>query len=202
MKRLMAACGLAFALTASPAAAVVSTQLSFPDIGADFYTGSDVGEIDDGVETGLFTDTTHWLEQRFFQVEIARDAFNYVIPIRTVGLIEDAAFELLLDGVVIHDFTVAATPLDGYTTITGSGRIDPGAGFPPTGYDGLILRIQLKRDLSPGAGGVAFTAGGRMIFDAAAVPEPATWALLIVGAGLTGATFRRRRSLAAPEAAA
>ena len=46
---------------------------------------------------------------------------------------------------------------------------------------------------SPGGiGGVVDTGGG-----AAGVPEPAAWALMIAGFGLSGAILRRRRSLAA-----
>ncbi|WP_309644310.1 PEPxxWA-CTERM sorting domain-containing protein [Phenylobacterium sp.] len=199
MKRLIPSVGLALALLATPAAAaVISQTLAFPSHGASFYTGTspdDVGMLDDGVDSGLFTDTSHWLEQRFYQVEIAKDAFSYVIPIRTLGLAEDAFFELLLNGVVIDDFTVRAAPGDAASTITGSGRILPGQTFPGHTYDGQILRIQLKRDISPGAGGVTFGVGGTATFLASAVPEPATWAMMIAGFGLAGAAIRRRRSV-------
>ncbi|OYQ31016.1 hypothetical protein CHU93_05855 [Sandarakinorhabdus cyanobacteriorum] len=39
--------------------------------------------------------------------------------------------------------------------------------------------------------------GGRGILTIATVPEPASWAMLIAGFGLTGATLRRRRAVAA-----
>jgi len=197
MKRLIASVSLAVALLATPAsAAVISETLSFPTHGTSFHTGSspgDVGMLDDGIDTGLFTSTGHWLEQRFFQVEIAKDAFSYVIPIRTLGLAEDATFELLLNGVAIDDFTVHAAPGEASAMITGSGRIPLGTDFSSHTYDGQILRIQLKHDIAPGAGGVIFTVGGTARFFASAVPEPAAWALMICGFGLVGATIRRRR---------
>ncbi|MBU6166772.1 MAG: PEP-CTERM sorting domain-containing protein [Alphaproteobacteria bacterium] len=48
---------------------------------------------------------------------------------------------------------------------------------------------------TPGAAGS--WNGGTLSISTAAVPEPASWALLIAGFGLTGATLRRRRALAA-----
>jgi hypothetical protein len=44
--------------------------------------------------------------------------------------------------------------------------------------------------------GVTFTSGSGVFLSA--VPEPASWAMLIAGVGLIGAATRRRRSLAAP----
>lgn len=193
MKRLVAALGLALALTASPAAAVTSVNLTFPEVGGYFQTSAGAGQLDDDVDSGLFTDTTHWLEIRYSKVEIEKVAFNYVFPIRTLGLTQDAVFELLLNGVVIDDFTVAATGVDGASTVSGSGLIDPATPWPPTGYDGQILRIQLKQDIAPGSGGVAFAAGGTIQFPLSVAPEPGTWGLMIVGLGLTGAAMRRRR---------
>jgi hypothetical protein len=50
-----------------------------------------------------------------------------------------------------------------------------------------------------GTGGPAATFGGTVSFvlsNAGGVPEPASWALMIVGFGSAGAMLRRRRSLA------
>ena len=41
-----------------------------------------------------------------------------------------------------------------------------------------------------------FFAGGRLtVTDSAAVPEPATWALVVTGFGIVGAAVRRRRAM-------
>ena len=61
-------------------------------------------------------------------------------------------------------------------------------GEPDVDYDFGYGNVPLAVDFLGGNSGVAFVAD---------VPEPAAWALLIVGFGLTGMALRRRRQLAA-----
>ncbi len=56
---------------------------------------------------------------------------------------------------------------------------------------GTLLQSQV---VNVGAFGVSNPFGGEIAASAAAVPEPASWALLIAGFGLTGAAMRRRRT--------
>jgi hypothetical protein len=69
----------------------------------------------------------------------------------------------------------------------------PSAGFAPSSYSYNLW------PRSPGAGNstIADFAPDNANASIAAVPEPASWALLIAGFGLVGATARRRRMLAA-----
>lgn len=201
MNRLLAAIGIVFTLASGPTAAAASVALSFPDAGAEFRTGGDTGYIDDGVDTGLFTTTADWLEQHYFEVVIPTESFEFSLPVLTYGLTEDAIFELLLNGVALTEFTVRAAAGDTRSLITGSGVVPPAAitGALPTPYNGQVLGIRLKYDLSPNAGGVAFAMGslgapGYVTFSSvSAVPEPAAWALMIGGFALVGAAARRRR---------
>ncbi len=73
---------------------------------------------------------------------------------------------------------------------TGLNAINPWSGEPPT----FFLLNQLGGGTAATAGQAAGTLGGPSV---AAVPEPASWAMLIAGFGLTGAVARRRRALAA-----
>ncbi len=79
-----------------------------------------------------------------------------------------------------------------------------GITFSAGGFDYNLVRNNssfYQEFATPSAGGLS---EGRIIFDgaltlgpAAAVPEPAAWALMLGGLGLTGGVLRRRRALAA-----
>lgn len=87
-------------------------------------------------------------------------------------------------------------------TLTGD---TPGIGVPPIDGDQLVNRTNRRIFITADAGetitGLRFTSTGVAFeFDdfaaaAAAVPEPASWALLIVGFGLVGLTARRRNTV-------
>ena len=69
---------------------------------------------------------------------------------------------------------------------TGSGQSATVGGIPIV--NGFLNTIQVK-GFTTGAGVYSGTA----TFTAGAVPEPASWALMIAGFGLVGAAYRRRR---------
>ena len=109
----------------------------------------------------------------------------------------------------VQDYIV---PLSGYYTITaagaeggdgGAGHGGPGAEARGSGFfaAGTDLRIVVGGrgngdfgSLTGGGGG-----GGSFVYYGApaAVPEPATWALMISGCGMAGAALRRRRATVA-----
>lgn len=76
----------------------------------------------------------------------------------------------------------------------------------PSAHPDLLERLRGGRRMTYDFGGdvvsqVVFSSGGASFeldnIAVAVVPEPATWALLIAGFGLTGARLRKRRSAAA-----
>ena len=65
--------------------------------------------------------------------------------------------------------------------------------FGPGGYTQQDVRLNLSQSLSYSvAGGTTYGADRLGTFSVAAVPEPATWAMMIGGVGLVGGTLRRR----------
>lgn len=94
-------------------------------------------------------------------------------------------------------------PGDGFTTVTSDFL-----SFPPTTLTDFSISLSnvTPRFAFGGAGGLGtqangrfnnFTARGSGDFTASAVPEPETWAMLLVGFGLVGFARRRQVSLAA-----
>lgn len=84
--------------------------------------------------------------------------------------------------------------LDGTTLATGlafCGDNGACAGSGPTSYSTLIF------DTFGARGGDAGYIDNILVQSTAVVPEPGTWALLIAGFGLAGASLRRRRPVAA-----
>jgi hypothetical protein len=108
--------------------------------------------------------------------------------------------------------TYSSTTLDGLTTtefsIANSAFRDFIAGaqaqgfFGASGYTPQDVRLNLSQSLSYSvAGGPAYGAQGLGTFSVAnavsPAPEPATWAMMIFGFGMTGAAMRSRKSAVA-----
>jgi hypothetical protein len=99
-------------------------------------------------------------------------------------------FRLLLDGAVLADGRVGGVRLF--------------SGFTPFGFSGLTFDEVHLQSLN---GDVAFDTGGfdALALDALAfagpiggvIPEPATWAMMILGFGLVGTRLRRHQALPA-----
>jgi hypothetical protein len=105
---------------------------------------------------------------------------------RTSGGLGIGLVSVLLDGVVLdsHDFgDVAGGPITlrstlGFTTNLSAGQ--------------HTLSLQATRLFAPGRG-VTSQYFDSVSLDVVAVPEPATWAMLLFGFGMTGASLRYRR---------
>ncbi len=82
-----------------------------------------------------------------------------------------------------------------FSLVTGTGYNDPGG--TGTSYSAYVLDHSCgQRYGNPGAS-CEGSQGLNYAFRIAAVPEPASWGLMIVGFGLVGATLRTRRTVAA-----
>lgn len=79
----------------------------------------------------------------------------------------------------------------GFTSTSGSGYMPSGAPAPATGYAGFHPGAQGWYNAGPLNFGVR--AFGSPAVAEAAVPEPSTWALMLVGFGAIGATMRRKK---------
>lgn len=125
-----------------------------------------------------------------------------------------AAGTLTLTGLEIGNYESAFLDISGIvgTTISNFIAVGPNNLFDPAGYSGAFATAVPTPTLTFTAsslriewtafGGTApndqFAFGGTAnnvsVFSFGAVPEPANWALLIAGFGLTGAAMRRKRT--------
>ena len=129
----------------------------------------------------------------------------YQVDLNTV------AKTLTLKGLEVGNYETAFLDLAGITgvTITGVSSLGPNNVFDPNAYGGSFatdvptpaitfsgnsIHIDWTSIGSP-SGQFAFSGtGGQSVFaySVAGVPEPAAWALMLAGFGLTGAAMRRR----------
>ncbi|THD63280.1 FxDxF family PEP-CTERM protein [Phenylobacterium sp.] len=118
------------------------------------------------------------------------DTFDFFLPTGLAG----ASVITTLSGQAVNDLTFSNITFNGATgsTTSGGGQATAHVDFQKITQGGeqeLVIT---------GNGGSAATFGGTVSFVLGnAVPEPATWALMIMGFGGAGALLRNRRRMAA-----
>jgi len=117
------------------------------------------------------------------------DIFQFTIPQNGSGSGSiSTSFSSLVDQLTLNQVLINGTA---YPLISSSG----GQSLAVTGVpilNGVMNTIEVKGVTSATA--VAATYTGTATFAAGAVPEPASWAMMIGGFGLIGAAMRRRRT--------
>lgn len=182
MKRLIGALAALFLL--APAATAAAATITFTEFG-----------VSNGTEVTTQYQLLGIVGSQFYQYEDGRDLFDN-FGIAGIG-----------NQSVITFTALASTISIDYVALAGSGfelsALDAGLNI----LQSLIVTApasDINASFAFGASGVkylALTGPGRSIgistlrFDAATVPEPATWAIMITGMGATGLMLRRRRTL-------
>jgi hypothetical protein len=152
--------------------AIGDDGLGNPGGSIDPINGNSTHVFDAG--TGAFTDT-----------------FDFFLPSGFAG----ASVITTLSGADVSDLNFTGITFNGAagTTSTGGGVSTAHVGLQPIDLGGA------QHLVITGLGGSAATFGGTVSFvlsAAGGVPEPASWALMIMGFGSAGAMLRRRRRLA------
>jgi hypothetical protein len=150
-------------------------------------------------------------ETLFFDPEVAV-GYDYVVGSGAPN-IATALFPTLLgdaDGYEIYAMSDMTTPL--FTGVMGGQTVDFATVGYAAGIAGFALRgIDVAAGLDPAdtaafVTGLSFVSSGigsltqtpvTILTGPAAVPEPATWAMMILGLGWVGAGFRRRKAMPA-----
>jgi hypothetical protein len=173
---------------AASAATFIDTWTVNPTTGAISVVIGDTGL---GVSGGSSSSQGVSTQSYNAATQVFTDTFDFKLPSGTAGssvTSSDTANDLVFTGITFNNVNgVVGTDLDG----------DPGAAIKAQ----VVVQGQTQELILTGTGGAAATFGGTVNFSPlAAVPEPASWALMIIGFGSAGALMRRRRSLLATAA--
>ena len=136
---------------------------------------------------GIFT-AGDYIQDSAILPTVTFSSYSFEAPLIDYDLKAEEDFSILVNGSVIGGFVI--TP-----DIAASGEITGSGSFSPLTVSGLTtLQILLTNTVPIGLGSVGAGTPGSFTFNAAAVPEPASWAMFIGGFGLVGSAMRRRRT--------
>jgi len=168
MKRIFAPIAAAFAVAAMATAAQAATYVNYGTVGSD--GGFSISFGNNGITTTAIDDT--------FTFTLPTGRADFVITSTMSGTSQNITWSsITLDGT---EFESGAAGWNEFNFLNGVVTVD-----------GDTLTLVLK-----GTGGGNASYGGLITFmptATAAVPEPASWALMIGGFGAAGAVLRRTR---------
>ena len=197
---LAAASALAIVVSASPAAAAT---LDFIGAGTSYSgnRGMNEGTVTAGGFTGNLFAEGDFASSQVYQSTGAGSSGTFSFALAYFSDIDlDLPFDVLLNGTRITGFSLPALAGGSLQSITGSGTF---SGISTT--SGIELTYRVAASAPSGAGSVRLNDEGSTftvdVVADAAVPEPATWGMMLVGMGLVGAGMRSRRRLVTYSAA-
>ena len=183
------ALSFAAAALASTAAHAQVATIGIPAAGDTYDSASGSGTITAGGQTGPLWQAGNNVTSPVTTTTLSSaDAYSFTAPISFNILTENEYFNILVNGTQVGTFTVDP----GMTSVSGSGSLAS-----ILGPDFQVAFI-VAQTVDPGDGSIKFSDGGTFTLSGAAgaVPEPATWALMLLGFGGIGVAMRRRRQLA------
>ncbi len=165
MKSVVLAAAVAAAMLAVSPAALAATTITLTPPAADGSLSGTFG--DTGVAAGDFSDT-----------------FNFALPTGIAGATITTNFvSNLLNNIDFQSVTFNGQPF----SLSPNGQVE----------NGYILNVPVTAGpqtlIVNGRSGGNGSYSGTLSFAMGAVPEPASWAMMIIGFGGIGATLRRRR---------
>ena len=184
MRKLLttAAAAAAIAISSSANAAIIITNPS-PAVYTPPDTGGFIGEVTPsaGADASTVTGFT--------------DVFNFSIT-GSPGNTNAQVGTILLNGIQNINFTSITLDGNAFTLTSAAGAAEQWSCCGPLGLSSVLLgvgdhNITLMGNLMGSAAGSY--SGTLNIQTVPAVPEPATWAMMLLGFGATGLMIRRRR---------
>ncbi len=184
---LVALCSAAALVFVTPASAAVIVD--FVGKGTTYSGGSGNGIVSGGGATNFLFHTGHFAMSPVFSNGGVTNpnTYSFKIAYEYAPLYEAEFFNIFLNGTQIGSFSIA--PGVGSGNISGSGNF---AGVDTS--TGIQLLYRVAQNVTVGSGSVRFldTGSSFTLDSVAGVPEPSTWALMIIGFGGIGAAMRRR----------
>jgi hypothetical protein len=189
MKKMFAIFAAFVAICSTAPVQAASVVLNFPSASSTLHTGSGNTTLGTG-GGGVAYQAGDYVAQTFTGTGLtnatsARFVFsmdNYT----SAGVLN--AFDVLINGVDVGDYSF---------TSTGAGKLnfDLTYAFASIAGDSYSLMLRASSTVPPGLSSYNWLPGGSATLTngTGAVPEPATWAMMIGGFGLVGASMRYRR---------
>lgn len=183
MKKLLALLCVFVAGTAAQA-----VTFAFPAGNSLEHTAFFDGTVDqaNAAHAGLFTAGDYVQDQLFLTQPITFSSYSFTAPIINYSLAATENFDILLNNALIGSFSVTAQD-------AAARSISGAASFAPVTLSGLaVLRVRLTGTVPSGKGAIGAGTTGSFTL-AGGVPEPGTWATMMLGLALTGWALRRPR---------